>query len=145
MPSRRPPITYRPGPEMQEWLESREALRDEDRASTSIAARDELVMFRDLAELELERETWTVAELEILSESVAGLAPDLAATAPGPVFGAVWARPDRAEPAVAGLLEHLGRISPSADKQLSYALAAHQRRQLAGDRQGWAEVGVRLR
>ncbi|MCI1747564.1 MAG: hypothetical protein LKI24_05360 [Acidipropionibacterium sp.] len=53
--------------------------------------------------------------------------------------------PDRAEPAVAGLLEHLGRISPSADKQLSYALAAHQSRQLAGDRQGWAKVGVRLR
>jgi hypothetical protein len=46
---------------------------------------------------------------------------------------------------VAGLLEHLGRISPSADKQLSYALAAHQSRQLAGDRQGWAKVGVRLR
>ncbi|MDN6428587.1 hypothetical protein [Acidipropionibacterium jensenii] len=145
MPSKRPPIIYRPGPEMQEWLEAREALRDQDRASISIAARDELAMFRALAELELERETWTADELAILSDTLAGLAPDLTPAIPGPVYGAVWARPDRERPEVAELLEHLGRISPSADKQLSYAITAHQARRLDDDRQGWAKVGVRLR
>ncbi|AFV89274.1 hypothetical protein PACID_14600 [Acidipropionibacterium acidipropionici ATCC 4875] len=142
MPSQKPPITYRPGPQMEEWLTEREQLRREDR-SLSQAARDELVMMRELAEAELAAHTWTLTELETLSAALEGLPPDLAPTAQ--VASAVAARPGRTEPEVGGLAAHLGQLSPSADKALSYAVAAHRARGLAGDREGWAAVGVRAR
>lgn len=142
MPSKRPPISYRPGDEMQRWLAGREQLRRENR-SASQAARDELLMFRDLSEAELALHTWTLDELGLLTETLDGLAPDLVATAQ--VAGALAARPDRDNIEVAGLAERVGELSLSADKALSYAVAAHRARRLTDDREGWAQVGVRVR
>lgn len=142
MSSRQSPIMYRPGAQMLEWLTEREGLRREDR-SVSQAARDELIMFRDLSEAELARHMWTLGELTLLAATLDGLSPNL--TAAAQVAGAVAARPDRGDPEVAGLTEHLSELSPSADKALSYAVAAHRARSLAHDRAGWAAVGVRMR
>ena len=146
-------LHFRPSPQLSAWLESRA-----ERAASSVPmrARTELTMWADILAASLGLHTWTLPELETLTQAAAGnhvtdscrTGMDATGIAEAEVWD--WLAGDRGAakaPAMVALVDKLHALTPAEDVALLDAVSRWWRLDAGRrtmDAEGWAQVGIRV-